>query len=50
MNRSAVDPKMSRANKIHILDGYTPEVPQPIVSLKNTKEADKIVGQIQKET
>jgi len=50
MKKSAVDPKASRSNKLHILDGYTPEVPQPIVKLKNTKEADNIVKQIQKET
>ena len=50
MKESAINPKLDRKNKVHILDGYTPEVPQPIIMLKETAEADKIANRIMKET
>jgi hypothetical protein len=50
MKESAINPKLNSANKVHIVDGYTPEIPQPIIRLKETAEAEKIANRIQKET
>lgn len=50
MKESAINPKLSRKNKLYTVDGYTPVQQQPVIRIKNTKEADALISKIEKET
>ena len=50
MKESAINPALSRKNKLYTVDWYTPTAPQTITKVKNTKEADALMDKIQKET
>jgi hypothetical protein len=50
MKESAINPKLNRNNKLYTVDGYTPMAQQPIVKMKDTKDAWAIEDKIEKET
>ena len=50
MKESAVNPKLNRKNRLYTVDGYTPTQQQPVIRIKNTKEADALISKIEKET
>ena len=50
MKESAINPALSRKNRLYTVDWYTPTVPQPTIRVKDTKEANLLMDKIQKET
>lgn len=50
MKESAINPALSRKNRLYTVDWYTPTVPQPTIKVKDTKEANLLMDKIQKET